>query len=302
MSEEAKIRPADRSPRFPFIPLRKALERVETFQESARGHALPVARAIMIWNYAEKSSGGFQTIAALKLYGLLEDVRSGSARNVRISEAARKYFLDERPDHKEEARKQFALKPHIMGLLWEKWADDLPDDESARSILKVDQSFTESAANLFLSIYKDNLAFTGLGASDNISDINFDKDIGDSDMLKADLNPSNPSAQGGGVREERITDDHGNHIIIRFVGDSIEMFDYLAAYIEFRKTRLDKSKIKAEPQVAASSGDAAVPKGIPFVTTQQQKQRLKEMGFSEEQIRKMKPEEVHEQIGLKTSG
>ena len=46
-----------------------------------------------LYGNSEKSSGGFQTIAALKMFGLL---RSGDTRKVGLTDAALRCFRDER--------------------------------------------------------------------------------------------------------------------------------------------------------------------------------------------------------------
>ena len=43
-----------------------------------------------------------------------------------------------------------------------------------------------------------------------------------------------------GMREERIIDDDGNDIVIRFSGEVGSMYDFLSAYIGFRQARRGK--------------------------------------------------------------
>ena len=53
--------------RFPFINLEKAMTRAkELYDADQRGNEMPISGAFGVWEYSEKSSGGFQTVAALK--------------------------------------------------------------------------------------------------------------------------------------------------------------------------------------------------------------------------------------------
>lgn len=57
---------------------------------------------------------------------------------------------------------------------------------------------------------------------------------------KVPAKPPAPDQASQLVQEERIYDDQGNPIVIRFTGDMGEMYDFLSAYIEFRKQRRSK--------------------------------------------------------------
>ena len=53
------------------------------------------------------------------------------------------------------------------------------------------------------------------------------------------------------------------------------------------------------PSDEGTEGDAEIESaGISFMVTQQQKAKLRELGYSDEEIRNMKPEEAHRALGL----
>ena len=148
--------------RYPFINLQKALERCAQFRAAAGDHAILATDARVAWGYGAKSSGGDQTIAALRYYGLLE--RDGAGK-VRLTDGAKRYLRDERPETQAALRQQFAFQPRVMRQLWGDWKTDPPPDPSARSILKVDLGFPDNSAAEVLRIYKQNIAFVGMPAS-----------------------------------------------------------------------------------------------------------------------------------------
>ena len=48
--------------------------------------------------------------------------------------------------------------------------------------------------------------------------------------------------------EERLIDDSGNYIVIRFTGEAGQMYDFLMEYIQFRIDRREKLNNKLGPQ------------------------------------------------------
>ena len=148
------------STRFPFINLSKALERAEAlFENDRRGNGLKMASTFAAWSYSDKSSGGFQTVAALKGYGLLADDGSKADRSVKLTDSARRYFMTEIEDEHAELRQQFALHPKLMRHLFERWGNDPPSDPVARSYLKTEVGLNDQSARASLGIFKDNLTF-----------------------------------------------------------------------------------------------------------------------------------------------
>ena len=57
-----------RSPSFPFISLREALDRARAFYEAEQRNSARPETAAAHWGYSPKSSGGKQTIARLERY------------------------------------------------------------------------------------------------------------------------------------------------------------------------------------------------------------------------------------------
>lgn len=149
--------------RFPFINLEKALARAESlYKADNRGAEMSVPTAFELWGYSEKSSGGFQTVAALKMYELLIESGSDSGRKIRLSDQALRYFRDERDEERAKLLRQFALSPPLIRTLWNEWGAKPPSDTVARSYLKIERKLNEQSARTLLGIYKDLLSFTGL--------------------------------------------------------------------------------------------------------------------------------------------
>ena len=157
--------------RFPFINLAKSLERAKAIYENDKGgKGLKMPVAFAAWGYSDKSSGGFQTVAALKLYGLLEDEGANDDRSVKLTTDARQYFQTEIEDDHRRLQAKFAGRPALMAHLLDHWRGGTVADPVARTYLKTEIGLNEQSARSALGIYKDNLSFGGSKGSDKDAD------------------------------------------------------------------------------------------------------------------------------------
>lgn len=172
-STDGAARKKMRSPAFPFISLEVALGRAKEFYAQETRNAASMKVAVKHWGYAEKSSGGLQTVAALVAFGLVNDEGSGAKRKLQLSPMAIRILLDERPDSVERADliKQAALSPKIHGELWRRWGPNLPSEQSLRYTLTAEWEppFNENSVDAFIKEYKDTIAFAKLSESDTVS-------------------------------------------------------------------------------------------------------------------------------------
>ena len=161
-----------RSPLWPFISLIKAMERALEFYAAQRDHAAPQAAAMGIWGYGPKSSGGLQTISALKQFGLMTDKGSGKYRHVGLTDLALQIIRDQRagsPDRAAALRKA-ALSPKIFREMWEKWGVRLPAEATVTYHLVHERGFTEKAAADLFRLYQDTIAYAKLTESDKVGE------------------------------------------------------------------------------------------------------------------------------------
>lgn len=170
MTNDSEIegRKWERSPTYPFISLRKAIDRATALYERHRREPARIPSVANTWGYAVKSSGLQQTIGALKQYGLLEDSGSGDERKVQITELARKILADQRPGAREQGLQEAATKPRLF-VEYARWFSDRPSDDHCISELVFDRGFNEEAAKTFLRSFDETVAFAGLRNSANFS-------------------------------------------------------------------------------------------------------------------------------------
>ncbi|MFA6312316.1 MAG: hypothetical protein WCV99_11100 [Sterolibacterium sp.] len=162
VGELIKARLKERSPNFPFIALEASLKRAQELYDKEKRGAAPAAIVADHWGYSESSSSAQQTIGALRAYGLLDDDGKGTARRLKLSEAALRILLDSRPDSSErdQLKREAAKRPAIFTDIYERWPDTAPSDPNLRHYLIFDRKFSEEAAKKASLIFFDNEIFT----------------------------------------------------------------------------------------------------------------------------------------------
>jgi hypothetical protein len=255
----------ERSPNFPFIPLKKAVERAEAL---VTNHKREAARLIAIapsWGYGVKSSGLLQTVAALKQYGLVEDLGSGDDRKVQVTDLARKIIVDQRPGAQEQGIKEAAKNPKLFGEYIDKWVPDRPSDAHCISELELDRGFSGDAARSFLRIFDETVAFAkldeeALNSPESIAEILSEpaSETGDPEVdgFSFDMERSPVPAPRGPrpfAERLRVALDGRTLAVTATLQDEAEV-DQLIAILSANKALLPK----AAPAAASVSGPGAV--------------------------------------------
>lgn len=163
---EAEKPKKERSPSYPFISLKKAVERVEALYANHKSQAARLVAVAPTWGYGVKSSGLLQTVATLKQFGLIEDLGSGEDRKIQISDLGRRIIADTRPGAREKALKEAAASPKLIAEYLPQWLPERPTDAHCISELHLDRGFTSDAARTFLRIFDETVAFAELADGD----------------------------------------------------------------------------------------------------------------------------------------
>jgi len=202
-SSVASKKKRERSPTYPFLSLREAIGRVQTLWQHEKRNAVPIPVAASHWDYAAKSSGLFQTISALKQFGLLTDEGSGEKRNIRLSDAALTILREEQnSDTWLSHIRTAALRPPIHAELWKKFGTEA-SDKNIQTYLVFDRKFAEYGANALIKEYRDTIGFARLADSDTLVDLT---SVDESNSMNTNtvIDPptfTKPPATAGSVRE-----------------------------------------------------------------------------------------------------
>ncbi len=146
-----------RSPSFPFINLREALERAKVLYHAERRNAASLEVVASHWGFSPNSSAANRTFAALVALGLLEV----TDRKAKLSERAVRILLDEREPspEREQAIREAALLPRLHRKLWDRYRGELPSDSTLRLHLITEESFNEGSVGTFLRVFRETLKF-----------------------------------------------------------------------------------------------------------------------------------------------
>lgn len=162
-----------RGPSYPFINLNVALRKANQFREKEGFNSARIVVAVSHWGYGAKSSGGLQTISALKNYGLMSDSASGNDRKVQLTSLAKRILLDIRSEslEREEAIQKAALNPKQFSELWLKCLEGgMPSDENMIHDLVFERNFSQNAAKEVVRLFKETIEFSKLDISNDLSD------------------------------------------------------------------------------------------------------------------------------------
>lgn len=202
MDEHAKPKaPKGRSPSYPGISLKTAVDRAKQLYEHSKGHALPKQAITDAWGYKSPRSGPASvTYAALKKFGLLEEEGSGDDRVGKLSDLALDILMNPDPA---SFIKASALKPEIHREMWREYGQDLPPDSALKYELVRKRGFTENGFSDFIREYRETIAFAQLSTSDRVEDTDGPPNRPSSDVSQPPggvtpaRNPGDPSMTGG---------------------------------------------------------------------------------------------------------
>lgn len=167
-----------RSPNYPGIGLREAVDRAHVFYNADKRNWAHVDNALHHWGFKPSSGAGGVVVAALKAFGLLEDEGAGKTRRVRLTDSAMRLLLLDPAEHSDDRRSLLqgaALKPKIHAELWKFYKGSLPSDSTLRYELMTSRGFTDNAVKEFIPQFKDTVAFAELAAGDKLTGHDGDK-------------------------------------------------------------------------------------------------------------------------------
>jgi hypothetical protein len=143
-----------RSPRYPQVGLREAIERIKLVYEKEHRHPTDKEVVAKDLNYTGLNGASLGMIASLKQYDLLENAGDG----LRVTDNA-VAIIELPPGEPErvEAIRRAAFAPKLFSELTEVYGDRLPSDENLRLYL-VKRGFNRKAAGVVIRAYRDTIS------------------------------------------------------------------------------------------------------------------------------------------------
>lgn len=185
-----------RSPNYPRISLRDAIERVEKLYKKERTHTTTREAIAEGLGYTSLNGSSMGTISTLRQYGLLVEETDG----IRVSQAAvALVMLPESDPERMQALREAAFAPRLFSEFHEEYGGTLPSDVSLRYAL-IKKGFSEKAANDAIRAYRDTLELVSEEAAE-YHDADDDQQTTEPPMEQGTVNrqASAPQSYGGGV-------------------------------------------------------------------------------------------------------
>lgn len=171
MSDAAAKTPTDpkrpkkgRSPAYPAINLKIAIEKAKALYDAEGKYAAPMPSAFSAWGYGAKSSGGRDTRSALRYFGLIVIEGDGETGKVKLTEDALRVLLDERENQSEKKAiiRRMALNPAIHKKLLERFPAGIKSDATVEHYLVFEGGYNKSAAGEVVAEFKETADFAEL--------------------------------------------------------------------------------------------------------------------------------------------
>lgn len=245
----------ERSPSFPFIGLPTAIKRLIEFEDYFKRHPTPAKHSGKAWGMKGWTSQAQQTLAALKAYGMIDYKGAGENLEASVTDAGRTYLRAQQEETRGDTVKRFALTPKAFSRHFEQWGSNRPPDAVCLDQLVLKEGYTDSAAKLFLSVYDSTAAYANLGGSDKNAPSNSNGLVEENDSplpSEAEIESKRGNAADVPVppplplddlrsewREERLLDESGDEIFIRYKGvPSKERYEFIRDYSDFKVKRM----------------------------------------------------------------
>lgn len=249
----------DRSPAYPFISLKIAVERLAVFESYFGRHPAPAQKVGAAWGMKPDSSQAGQTLASLKSYGLVEYQGAGESRMAVLSEDGRNYLRAQQDSLKKEILKRCALKPKAIHEYWSKWGSDRLPNAMCLDELVLKGGFSETGASVFLRVYDETIGFAGLAGGDKMSFTGGDAlddseapTVGENEMNTSQNKPTMTPPSGApplsalkpapvGMRQDTFTLDEGQAVLQWPEKLSAESFEDFESWVELQLRKIKRS-------------------------------------------------------------
>jgi hypothetical protein len=149
-----------RSPNYPAIGLRAAIEKVKLLYEADKKAGAPIDAALRHMGFSKRHGQAMAVLSAVKKFDLVEET---SGRVVPTQRAIDILVFPDKDDRRMQALRACALSPAVYRELYEQYkATGIPSEETLRAELIADKHFNPNAVEGFIQDFKDTLIFSGI--------------------------------------------------------------------------------------------------------------------------------------------
>jgi hypothetical protein len=307
-----------RSPNYPQISLAEAVRRIQQIRAKEGRNAASRAVLAKLIGFSGLNGASMGVLSAISKYGLLEDAGD---KELKVSDLADAILFPHDQGEKAAALAEAANKPILFAEINEKWPDHPPSDENLQSYL-MRRGFSQGALDNAIACYRETMTLVTSGGT------GYDPGA-DQVIKKAPLPMSDPIRSPAAPRRRAFVEGNTGVFTpplptpsasvtqpfrvsftpsgintpseVEVIGrlTSAERADELISALEALKSLLRRHDPK--PPLADNPKTPEAPEApsqISLMITREQKMMLQELGYNEDQIRDMKPEDAHRALGL----
>ena len=156
-----------RSSPYPVYNLEKSIELMTKVYGQAKDFEVPINEGITAMGLSPDSSAGYRAVAALGLFGLLDQRREDDERKVKVSELGLRIYyssIENGGKPSLDLLREAALNPDIIAYFWGRYSErGLPVDRVLKAHMLGDKEFivSETAVNKFMNVFKDTVEYAG---------------------------------------------------------------------------------------------------------------------------------------------
>ncbi|MBI5663785.1 MAG: hypothetical protein HZC49_01660 [Nitrospirae bacterium] len=159
MDEMEKKTSRKRSPGYPLIDLKEAIQKANTLWQKDKGNRIPKKVAFEHLGYESEGGYSARVLAALKHFGLISEKQNDIMLTKEAIDLA--LYKHEDQSYKDIVR-NIALKPAIYDKLYNEYNGDLPSDATLKSRLIHNYEFNAGKVDKFIVNFRSTIAFAGL--------------------------------------------------------------------------------------------------------------------------------------------
>src|SRR6267154_1956827 len=142
-----------RSPNYPAIGLKAAIEKVRLLYDADKRAGAPIDAALKRMGFSTKHGQALAVLSALKKFGLVDE---SSGRIVPTQRTVDLLNFPDQDARKIRAIRDAALSPEIYRELYEQYkSTGIPSEETLRAELIADKHFNPNAVEDFIRDFKD---------------------------------------------------------------------------------------------------------------------------------------------------
>lgn len=141
-----------RSPNYPAISLREAIDRVGQLFSKAHTKLISREQAVEAMGYDGLHGASLGAVSAVLKYDLLDKVD----KQVKVSERAMSIIAPHNDEERQTAIRDAAFSPPLFGEIYERFLGEIPNDEKLRSFL-LRKNFSSSALDRVIRSYRETM-------------------------------------------------------------------------------------------------------------------------------------------------